>query len=139
MDPSLLHRVPEQDVNPAPVEYVLACCNRCETPLCLEAPAPGSPTLTCGACGMVDPKSLPKSLTVQSGQMYHVEVLIIDDPQQMQVDAANSDVPSDSQHEEIPGDDQGIADAPDAPSRPASSGDVPGMPSASVAEVPDEP
>eukprot|EP00973_Karenia_brevis_P034808 4803668-Karenia_brevis.AAC.1 len=109
MDQSFVHRVPEPGIGPEPVEYAIGCCPRCETPLCCELPAPGNQVPGCSACGLVDPTPLAKPLTVQSGHMYHVENLIIDAPQQMQPDAESSDAP---QVEEVPEEDQGLADAP---------------------------
>eukprot|EP00973_Karenia_brevis_P091733 12408902-Karenia_brevis.AAC.1 len=70
MDPSLLHRVPEENVTRAPVEYYIVCCERCETPLAIDAQRPDMKSPGCGACGLDDPSPLPTLLTVQCGQTY---------------------------------------------------------------------
>eukprot|EP00973_Karenia_brevis_P087819 12181290-Karenia_brevis.AAC.1 len=138
MDPSLLHRVPDENVIRAPVEYVIACCERCESPLCIDAPPPDMVNFECGAFGKKDPAPLLKMLKLQSGQMYDFQRIEIDQPQedvQQGADDSSDAATEKAQEEEIPVDATiGAADAPSA-----SAADVPGTPLAPAADVPHEP
>eukprot|EP00973_Karenia_brevis_P080196 11123521-Karenia_brevis.AAC.1 len=64
MDRSLLHKAPEPGVPRLPREYYVACCDRCETPLCVAC----APPRECGSCGETPLVPIAKMLTLRSRQ-----------------------------------------------------------------------
>eukprot|EP00973_Karenia_brevis_P019867 2725107-Karenia_brevis.AAC.1 len=70
-----------------PRKYVVACCARCETPLCIDGP----PTNECAGCGKSPPEPMAKVLTLQSGQMYQVQRVDPNKPPEIEQSGAENE------------------------------------------------